>query len=348
MAALRNAIAARRTTMLHGDPGIGKTQMVWAQAAEAFAHVYGWKWTDGVLKDAKGKEYPFGFPHCPWYREARTATMNPEDWGLPRFDNATGRMSWAMSDVLPTDERGGIFFLDEVNRGTESTVNSCFALVDRKLHSYILPQKWLIIAAVNDKDIGARKMSSAFLSRFRHLDVRTDLDDVLKLAVERDWHPAVLAFLRFRPELLHQYEPKARTSPNPRAWEFVSNMLHAGEVMTKDVELASIAGDVGEGTASEFHGFMALYRELPSIEGILKDPSGSPVPKQTASLFAIASALARRATQKNFAAVVTYMDRLPLEYAVFGIKTAVNRDKSIVAASREFSNWCAKHKDITL
>ena len=347
MDAVRSALLARRSPMLHGDPGIGKTQMVWAIASDLFAGVYGWTWASNQLRDPKGKVYPFGYPLLPWFKEMRTATMNPEDFGLPRFNAADNTMAWAMSDVLPTDERGGVFFLDEVNRGTESVINACFALVDRKIHGYVLPERWVPVAAVNDKDIGARKMSSAFLARFvPHLDCRTDLTDVCRVAAIREWHPAVLAFLRFRPDLLHAYNPKDRVSPNPRGWEHVQQIITTAP--KPNVELALVAGVVGEGAAVEFVAFMRLYRELPSIDAILMNPKTAEVPSKPATLWAVSAALARRATEKNFERVLTYFDRIPLEYNVFGVKTAVGRDATLTKSCQGFTNWCIRHSDVAM
>ena len=48
-------------------------------------------------------------------------------------------------------------------------------------------------------------MSGALKSRFIHLDKETDLEDVCRVALNRDWSPVVIAFLRFRPDLLHSF-----------------------------------------------------------------------------------------------------------------------------------------------
>lgn len=347
MDAIKSAFLARRSPMLHGDPGIGKTQNVWTVAADMFAEKYGWSFENNILRNEKGKTVHFGYPILPWYREFRTAVMSPEDFGLPRFDSESNSLSWAMSDLLPRDERGGVVFLDEVNRGTESMVNACFALVDRKVHGYVLPYAWLPIAAVNDKDIGARKLPSAFNARFApHFDCKTDLDDVCRIASVREWHPAVIAFLRFRPDLLHAYEPKQRVSPNPRAWEHVSDLISQNP--SPRIELALVAGEVGDGASGEFVGFLRLFRELPTIESILANPKKADVPTKPATLYAVAAALARRATTKNFDKVLTYFDRLSVEYNVFGVKTAIQRDVQLTKGCKAFTDWCIAHHDIAM
>jgi len=60
------------------------------------------------------------------------------------------------------------------------------------------------------------------------------------------------------------------------------------------------AGTVGTGAATEFSGFLRMFRELPNIDAVLLNPSGEPVPDSPAAQYAVASALAHRASDTNF------------------------------------------------
>ena len=116
-----------------------------------------------------------------------------------------------------------------------------------------------------------------------------------------DLRPEVVAFLRWRPELLHRFEPAEKAFPSPRAWASVSHILAA--TPPADVEFALYEGTVGRGAAIEFTGFLRVFRSLPSLDGILLNPGTAPVPDEPSALCAVATGLARRTTEQNFAAV---------------------------------------------
>ncbi len=340
--ALRTLFAAKRAPMIHGDPGIGKSQITQQVADEMFATKYGYSIdAHGDLLDPDGKETT----NRPWFRDVRAALLDAVDLrGLPVV-NGGGRAHWAQPEFLPRDERGGIFFLDEINRGTEMVRNGCFSLVlTGELGEYKMPANWIPASAVNDNDIGAAKMSSALLARFVHLDAGTDLNDVCKFAVQTDWEPVTIAFLRFRPELLHEYDRKQRVSPNPRAWQFVSQIT--AQAPPPAIEHALFSGAVGSTAAVEYSAFLRLFRSLPSIDAVLLDPKKAAVPTEANVLYAISAALARRASDQNFARVVTYLERLPVEYNVYAVRDAVTRDSSL-QSTPEFTKWGVQHSDVT-
>jgi len=340
--ALKTLFAAHRAPMIHGDPGIGKSDITRSVADQMYAESYGCSVdASGDLHDAAGNPTT----DRPWFRDVRAALLDAVDLrGLPVV-NGGGRAHWAQPEFLPRDPRGGIFFLDEINRGTEMVRNGCFSLVlSGELGEYKMPATWIPAAAVNDNDIGAAKMSSALLARFIHLDAGTNLDDVCKFAVQRNWEPVTIAFLRFRPELLHQYDRKQRVSPNPRAWEFVSQIT--AQSPAPKVEHALFSGAVGETAAVEYSAFLRLFRSLPNIDAILLDPKKAMVPTEANVLYAISAALARRASDKNFPRIVTYLERLPVEYNVYAIRDAVTRDASL-QSTPEFTKWAVQHSDVT-
>lgn len=341
--AIETVLRAGRHPLIHGDPGIGKSQVTRQVADRMFAPRYGLLVEEnGKLFDAQtGKHTDIR----PWILEIRTAQLDACDLrGLPVV--SSGKAQWAHPDMLTSlDPRGGIVFWDEINRGTELVSNSAFQLLDQgRIGDCILPATWGHAAAVNDLDVGARKMSSALQSRFIHLDAKTDLNDVCKHAILQEWEPAVIAFLRFREDLLHKYDPKARVSPNPRAWEFMSRLV--GQKPSPAIEQALYAGTVGEGPAIEFMGFMSLFRNLPSIDQILLQPDSVEVPTAPSLLFAVACALSRRANVKNFGRVLKFVERMPVEYNVMCVTGAAACTEALQHTA-EFTRWNVKHSDVT-
>jgi len=149
--------------------------------------------------------------------------------------------------------------------------------------------------------------------------------------------------LRFRPDLLHKFSRTERAYPTPRSWEFVSRIT--ARKPGNGVEHALYVGAVGEGAAVEYSAFLRLFRELPSIDAILLSPDTAPVPTQPATLFAVAAALARRATPANLTRVMRYLERLPQEYRVYAVRDAVQRDHTLTA-TREFTEFAVAHAEL--
>jgi hypothetical protein len=359
---VRLIVAAGLRPIIHGDPGIGKSEIMKQIADEQFAEIYGYRVFAGelqekvVLKATKNapatdhwQAVPYGFER-PWFRDIRAALLDAVDLrGLPTV-TPEGKVRWAVPEFLPIDPRGGIFFLDEINRGSTMVQNACFSLVqDGVLGEYRMPAAWIRAAAINDKDIGASKMMSALNARFGHLYLVPDVDESSQHAIDHNWHPMVVAWFRFRPTMLHAYNPQAVVSPNPRAWEYVSKILNADDgSLTQQDMLALIAGFVGEGAAGEFMSFMQLFKSLPNVDNIIADPLNAMVPTgdNVSISYAIAEALTRRMNAGNFGRIVQYLERLQLEYMVKGVLGGIRKNPEL-AHLPAYTKWTIKYSELT-
>ena len=294
LSALCSLTAARQPVFIWGSPGIGKSAIV-RQLAE-------------LLK------IPL--------QDVRALLLDPVDLrGLP-FLGQDGRSKWATPEFLPQDG-SGILFLDELNAAPAMVQASCYQLVlDRKLGEYTLPEGWAIIAAGNrdsDRAVTTR-MPTPLRNRFVHLEFEVDLQDWSIWAIEAGIRPEVIAFLRFRPELLNAFDRDANAFPSPRSWEFVSRIL--GRQPDHRIEHEMFAGAVGSGAATEFSAFLKMFRELPNIDAILLNPLSEPVPEKAAAQYAVASALARSASDINFDRICQYLERMPVEFRVLCVRDA--------------------------
>ncbi|MBI1207232.1 MAG: MoxR family ATPase [Azospirillum sp.] len=317
--AISACIAARKVPFLWGPPGVGKSQTV-AQVA-------------GDL----GREL----------RDVRAILLDPVDLrGLPHV-NGDGRAHWAVPDFLPRDG-AGLLFADELNAAPQAVQAAFYQLIlDRKLGDYVLPEGWDLVAAGNRETDRAvtHRMPSALANRFVHLPVEVDLDDWCRWALAAGVRTEIIAFLRFRPALLHAFDPQQKAFPTPRSWQFVSDLLAVGP--HNGIELDLLTGTVGEAAACELIGFLRVFRRMPSPDAVLMNPSGSPVPTDPATLYALAGALARKASDTNIDRVVTFADRLPAEFSVLLVRDAIAREPGL-QQSRAFIGWSAAHADVLI
>lgn len=329
--AINLCIDAGQPVMLHGSPGVGKSDVVRQVAKQ------------------RGIEMI----------DLRLSQLDPVDLrGVPSVAN--GVTAWNRPDFLPTDGEG-ILFLDEINSAAQATAAAAYQLVlDRALGDYILPDGWSIVAAGNrasDKAI-VNQMSTALKNRFTHIQYEVNNDDWCEWALKNDIDVAVLGFIRFRPMLLNEFEQRSDTKAErervqhlknatafatPRSWHFLSKVVAKGPPAEIEYELYS--GIVGEGAAAEFTGYLKYYRNLPNLDALLMDPKKAKVPEEPATLYALSTGLATKATPDNMERVVQYALRMPAEFQVLLMKDAIVRD-SALTNTKAFNEWAVRNADV--
>jgi hypothetical protein len=317
--ALHLLVAKRQPGFIWGGPGIGKSDVV-RQVAESL-------------------QVPL--------QDIRALLLDPVDLrGLP-FLGSDGTSKWATPDFLPKHGEG-ILFLDELNAAPAMVQASCYQLVlDRKLGEYRLPDGWAIVAAGNrDTDRGVTtRMPTPLRNRFTHLTFEVDVQDWCEWAIQAAIRPEIIAFIRFRPALLSEFDRDANAFPSPRSWEFLSTILSSAP--DEEIEHELFAGTIGAGAATEFTAFLKTFRSLPSIDSILLNPQQALVPQNAAEQYAVATALAHCASDTNFDRVVTYLKRMPTEFSVLCVRDASLRQPS-VCHTPGYTQWAiANHHAIS-
>ena len=318
--ALRTLIPLRQPVFLWGAPGVGKSQVVAQTAAEL-----GLELTD-----------------------IRAVLLDPVDLrGLPTVKD--GEAHWCPPAFLPTTGEG-VLFLDELNAAPPLVQAACYQLVlDRRVGEYVLPDGWTVVAAGNRETDRAvtHRMPSALANRFVHLDFTVDAETWLAWADRAGLAEEIRAFIRFRPNLLHDFDPKkdAKAFPSPRSWEFAARILAAGP--DPEVETALLKGAVGPGAAVEFAGFARMFRQLPDPDAVLDRPGDAAVPEEPATLYALCEALAKRAGDDTAEGIVAYASRLPSEFGVLLVRDAVRHHRGVVETPA-FAHWATANSDVLL
>ncbi|MEM8814104.1 MAG: MoxR family ATPase [Pseudomonadota bacterium] len=230
------AQAAGRMTvsyMLHGRPGVGKTQIVQQMAERIGARLV----------------------------DLRLTTIEPQDLrGLPYYDHERARTTWYRPEDLPDSEtEPAVLFLDELTAASPMLQPTVYGLLqERRVGRHTLPDTVFVVAAGNTVEDGAiaYEMGTALSDRLIHLHVKANASDWLdNFAVPRGLHPAVTAFIRTRADLLETIDialQNDRTiAATPRSWERVSDILFA--VPDRKLRTVMIAGTVGDAIAGEFN-----------------------------------------------------------------------------------------------
>jgi len=337
IATLRSARAAGRPVMLWGKPGIGKSECVAEAARLDKCSLIDWRL---ALMDAVDLR---GIPSLKALGKESVTTWNPPD-ELPRSGE-------------------GYLFLDELPQAMLATTNAATQLIlDRKLGSYRMPAGWYLCAAGNrEEDMAAvNRMPTHVANRFVHIEMETHLGDWIDWADVHDIDPRVIAFIKYRPELLHVFEPRSKEKAfaAPRSWKFMSDMMRQVEQVkpakgsdpaesgwSSEYRLELAAGIVGKQASTEFVGFLRIMEKLVSIESILLAPEKAAIPKDAAICYALVYALADHTDRGNLKSVVKYVERLSKEFGFLYFRR-IDQTKPDLKKSKEFIAWATKNQHL--
>lgn len=233
--ALPYLFKANIATMIVGHHGVGKSQ--------------------GVAQYAEENDMEF--------IDLRLGTQDVGDLlGLADFErDKDGNLvatKFMRPDWFPTDPNSkGIIFLDEVNRARRDVLQAVFQLVlDKRLHRYVLPKGWQVIAAMNPNTgdyIVTDISDKAFMDRFCHIKLAPSRQEFFKYARERKFDDRLLQFLQEQPEML-QGELEAfdlsEVKPSRRSWEAIDKLIKVNTPVNILSELSQ--GLVGPVAATAF------------------------------------------------------------------------------------------------
>lgn len=209
-AVLEIAYRARRPVLLEGPTGIGKSEIVMQTSKKLGIQT--------IVVDL--------------------SLLEPPDLvGLPIVE--AGRTRYAMPSFLPREGQG-ILMLEELNRAERYIQQPALQLLSaRTLHEYVLPEGWVVFAAVNpaNGEYQVSPLDPALRARFLDLSVRADRASWLAWAIGHGVHPAVLALARAHERIFDDVPP--------RTWTYASQLLHT--VTSEERDDATLMRDLLSG-----------------------------------------------------------------------------------------------------
>ncbi|MCA1804663.1 MAG: hypothetical protein LC646_04825, partial [Xanthomonadaceae bacterium] len=294
--------------------------------------------------------------------DIRLSQMEPSDLrGIPF--RVGDHVEWAVPAMLPDATRHGprgILFLDEITSVPPSVSAAAYQLIlDRRLGAYEVPLGWAIFAAGNRQgDRGVTyTMPAPLANRFSHFELDVNLDDWVAWAYAHGIDERLIGFLRFRPELLFEFDPAHNpvAFPSPRSWEFAHRALHKfGD--NNELMVGALQACVGPAAGVELAAFVDNLDQLPDLDAILRGEQVS-VPRETDLQYAVASALVARAirvkdtpeAQEGWGRILDYAGRFPQRemgvMLVSDMHRAVGQDLFGVP---QFSVWAKAVADVML
>jgi hypothetical protein len=318
--------------MLWGPPGVGKSRIA-ADVAQAHGV---------VLVDI------------------RLSQMEPTDLrGIPFREG--NRVEWSVPSLLPNAQRhgaAGILFLDEITSAPPTVTAAAYQLIlDRRLGDYRVPDRWAIFSAGNrygDRGV-TYVMPAPLANRFTHYEIEAHLDDWVQWAHAAgiDWR--IIAFLRFRPDLLFEFDPARNpvAFPSPRSWEYAHRALLKFSA-APHVLLESLQACVGPACGVELLAFLEQMDAMPDVDAIARGTSIE-VPERLDVQYGVATALVRRAQRLSPDEDVQAVMRNILRYArqfpqqELGVMLVTDLERTIgqpMYALPEFREWAQHVSDL--
>jgi hypothetical protein len=266
--------------MLYGAPGIGKTSLL--QDMGHHADLLAW------ASEKAGRaidELPVVTLSAP--------ELNVEDLlGVPTVEELIRRLPeggtkayqvtrWALPALFdPTHPF--ILFIDEPNRCEPAVRNALFQLITGRTTTsgFELPKGSVVVMAGNrlEDKAGVRTLDTAFNNRCGHFELQVDPETWLDWAqAQPGFSPMVRAFIGRHPNFLIRFNPASPhpQQATPRTWAALGL---ARDLAPEPLRDSLALGLLGPETGQLFKAFQKHADAMPTLEQILKDPDGLPVP----------------------------------------------------------------------
>jgi hypothetical protein len=308
-------IKAGVVPMVHGSPGIGKSQIV-----QQIAKDHGLKLID-----------------------LRLSQCDPTDLaGFPQIDASRQKAGYVPMDTFPLEGEtppagynGWMIFFDEANSAPKAVQAAAYKIIlDRQVGQRHLHKNCALVAAGNLETDGAivEEMSTALQSRLAHIELQVDADAWVEWAQQNNVHHMITSYIQFKPGQLYTFKPDHtdKTYACPRTWEFANRVMKVTENSPGN-RLPMLAGTLSEGVAREFLTFVKIYDDLPKPAAIIAAPETIKVPHEPSILYALTGTLSHNATEQNFGSLMKFITRLPVEFQVVTMRETIRRNKAMMA-----------------
>jgi len=353
------AVGDKRTVIVEGENGIGKTALFHALKKHP-------KFTNHIAVDPVD---------C-------TQLSDGSVW-MPDLDRENG-----VSRELP-NERFGVskvnqlgvndakpimVFLDEIAKAPQFIKNVLAPIIyERRVGNYHMPEGSVVFCATNLAVEGLGDSIQAHLrNRLVFVKMRKPTaGEWVQWAIDKGTNASVIAFVNSYAQVMDSFldyekggkhEGKQQDKDNgyifnprsmalayatPRSLVAAGDVLDAGDGVLDDETLeAALVGTVGATTAESLSSFVRFGRDICSLERVLKDPATAPLSDNpTAQLVQVFQFVSRVDTREDAEKVVEYVWRMRAEMqSIFCNSVAQSQRVSIYVTLTNFGKMLAAHK----
>jgi hypothetical protein len=252
------------------------------------------------------------------------------------------------TDPIPDGKDGWLVFFDEMPAAPKAVQVAAYKiLLDRMIGEHDIHPAVKMVCAGNlatDKAVSNR-LSTALQSRLVHLQLKATLKNWMDWADDNDVDFRVKAYLSFRPDMLHNFNPNHadETYPCPRTWAFMSDLIKPWASIGYD-KMPVLAGTIGQGPARELKSFTDIFDSLPTRAEILSSPDTMQVPTRPDVTYALTGLLGNMAEDNNMKKLIKLIDRLPMEFQVICMQT-ISKTSPELGQHQIVRDWMVRNMD---
>jgi len=262
--------------------------------------------------------------------------------GFPFISEDRKKASYVPMDIFPLENTpipegkvGFLLFLDEINASSLAVQAASYKLIlDEKVGQHHLHPMTKMVAAGNlatDKAI-VNRQSTAMQSRLVHLELVTDPELWQEWAAKEGIDHRIIAYINSKPDDLYNFNPEHNdhTFACPRTWDFLSKIIGSIETKQLHTYLPLIAGTVSEAIARSFVMFTKIYTSMPDFQEIMARPELARLDNDPSFRFGVSHMIAAYTKADNISTLMTYIERLPLEFQTITLQNIMRRDPEMI------------------
>ncbi len=330
------AVGNKRTILMQGDIGNGKSSTLHTLAADLPEHVA--CYFDCTTKDLGDLNLP------------NMAVMNEQ--GYVTF--------------VPNEELGAhlgkpiILMIDELGKANPAVKNALLRVMqERTVGSIKLHPDSIVYATTNKGSEGVGDMLLPHArNRVSIVQVRkTDHMDWIAWGINNGIDHSLLGWVKDNPHILASFEDVKDPDENPyifhpkqqrmafctpRSLHAASDILHQRHAFDDQTLTALLMGTIGDRGAMDLMAFVKLSDQLPSLQSIKDDPKNAKVPTSAAGICMVVYRTLASIEPEWLNAWMDYMPRLDVEaQGMFanGVRAPKYSKQSMVMQNKKFTTW---------
>lgn len=330
------------TSVILGDPGLGKTEITEQVAADPDVLPAGCVLDDGYVPKSVG-----------FYASQHEGT---DLSGYPVLSEDGDALEFKVMQKLNSLRPGDTLVIDEFTLADPSTLKPCLQLLSGSrpcVNDWVGPKHVTRIAMGNLAESGNIDYyyNPVMGNRVKLYEFTgPTVDEWIEYALYKRVHPAILAAIRMEgASLMLDWNPSRDRNPTPRSWFNASASLLAAEALFPEgvpmqVRLMHLAAAVGDPAALQVETLLTLQDKLVPYETVLASPDTAPVPDGMTdpdAQFLMATHVANKCTPDDWSAVMTYVERFPLELQQTIVAPIVARHAALLTTT-EYANFASR------
>ena len=327
----------KRTILIQGHMGTGKSSLLNALAAE--------------LPD-----------HIPCYFDCTTKDLG--DITIPniaKMDDGTGYVTYLTNEELGAHNHKPVLIdVDEYGKANPAVKNALLRLLlERKIGSYTLHPDSIIFATTN---LGAEGVGDLLPPHARNrvtvITARKPNNiEWIEWGINNGIDHTLLGWAKDNPQLFASFEDVKDPEENPyiyhprdqraafvtpRSLEAASDWLKSREAYDDQTLTSLLMGTIGDRGAMDLMAFVKLADQLPSLESIKQEPNNAKVPDSAAAICMVIYRALATIDKDWINAWMDYMQRLDKEaQGMFanGVRAPKYSKQSMVMTNKKFTDW---------